>query len=111
VDGTNAPATGWKKTTMSKVGPFAGQPAPLGPALLDVVPGAPALPLLESSSVTRWTPLISRSRDISWATSSWVPVQPFNSNAGASIALRTAPPLPAEGPPEDALEETVATSD
>ena len=60
---------------------------------------------------------MSRRRDISRATSSWVAVHPFISNAGAVIALRSAP-VPTAEPPvlpplplTEALGETVPRSD
>src|SRR5207237_66934 len=60
-------AMGWKKTTMSKVGPLGAQPPPLD-ELTDVPPWLVPC-FAESSSVTRATSLISLSWDIRRATS------------------------------------------
>src|SRR5205085_145545 len=63
-------------------------------------------------SVTLVTPLITRRRDISRATSSWLPVQPASSKAGAVMLPRSelAPPAPPP-PPALAPGATVPTSD
>jgi hypothetical protein len=100
-------ATGWKKTTRSKVGLLAPQPWEEPPdagadALLDIC---------ESLIVTRVTPLISRSCDMNLATSSCERVHPLISKAGAVIELRTVPvPLDPE-PPEFAPGTTVPMID
>ena len=111
--GAAAPGSGWKKTTRSKVGPLP-QPEPDEVAEAADTPPAPP-PLRESARVTRWTPLTSRRRDISRATSSCVFVHPFISNAGAEMVLRSEPveappPLP-PGPETLAPGLTVPTSD
>src|SRR5581483_9609621 len=98
-------ATGWKKTTRSKLGELAPQPwEPFD----DV---AAVFDICESSIVTRVTPLIRRSCDIRLATSSWERVHPLSSKAGAVTSLRSEPVLPDPEPPVLAPGTTVPTTD
>ena len=115
----DSPGNGWKKTTRSNDGPFAGQPPPVPVELAPTAaPAGPAVSgLVASASVTRVTPLISLRFDINRATSSCVVVQPLSSNAGAAIALRSVPvpiaepPVLPPAPLMPALGETVPSSD
>src|SRR6185312_15477617 len=100
-------ATGWKKTTRSKLGALRPQPWEEPPAagpdeLFDIC---------ESLIVTRVTPLIRRSCDMNLATSSCERVHPLTSKAGALIALRTVPVPPEPEPPEFAPGTTVPMTD
>jgi hypothetical protein len=100
--------TGWKKTTRSNVGALAPQPCgePFGPAgALEV------FDTCELLKVTRVTPLIRRSWEISRATSSCDWVHPVSSKAGEVTALLSCPVPPPAAPPELAPGTTVPTSD
>src|SRR5207248_2015226 len=92
-----AAASGWKNTTKSNDGALAPHPDGVELVLLDEVTDAAAAAVsdfCELPSVTRVTPRISRSRDISRATSSCDCVQPRSSNAGAAMSPRNELPPP-----------------